>query len=282
MSILLDALRKSEKDQQKAESPNIHSIEQRDPVSGSFNRKILLLFLFVVLIALGWFVWNQYFKSDGGYQPPVTLTVEEKTEHSVPAAKTQTADGEGTRAVTPIQSLSDAVPSQRTPVESYQKPAVEASKSSAANSGEVIPKTPPENKRKVKKVDGQGTKAGNNANAKKKAPAKATPTAKVDEKIVASGKQAAGKPVAAGQKEFQPEKPAPIGYWELPDSIRAVVPEIRFSVLVWARKKTDRFVLIDGVRYGHWDKLPSGVIVKEIQREGVVFKYRLYEFLVER
>ena len=60
------------------------------------------------------------------------------------------------------------------------------------------------------------------------------------------------------------------------------MPEIKFSVLVFASDPADRFVLINGQRFGEGDSVQSGLMVKEIRREGVVFSYRLYQFLVER
>ena len=87
---------------------------------------------------------------------------------------------------------------------------------------------------------------------------------------------------AAAPEQRDPRQPAPISYWELPDAIRASVPEIKFSVLVYAKNADDRFVLINGQRLGEGDNLQSGPVVKEIRRDGVIFSYRLYQFLVER
>ena len=77
-------------------------------------------------------------------------------------------------------------------------------------------------------------------------------------------------------------EPTPITYWELPDSIRANVPEIKFSVLVYAKQEEDRFVLINGQRLAEGDAVQPGLLVHEIRRDGVIFSYRLYQFLVER
>jgi len=86
----------------------------------------------------------------------------------------------------------------------------------------------------------------------------------------------------ARNKVFEPQEPAPISYWELPDSVRAQVPEIKFTVLVYARRPQDRFVLIEGQRLAEGDSLPSGPKIVEIRLDGVVFSYRLYRFLVAR
>ena len=58
--------------------------------------------------------------------------------------------------------------------------------------------------------------------------------------------------------------------------------DYRFSVLVFAADPEDRFVLIDGQRLKEGDSIQPGLLVKEIRRDGVVFSYRLYQFLVER
>lgn len=76
--------------------------------------------------------------------------------------------------------------------------------------------------------------------------------------------------------------PKPIGYWELPDSIRTLVPEIHFTVLVYDENPAQRFVLIDGQRLVEGDAVLPGLQVEEIRRDGVIFSYRLYKFLVER
>jgi general secretion pathway protein B len=89
-------------------------------------------------------------------------------------------------------------------------------------------------------------------------------------------------PAENSPEPFRPGEPEPIGYWELPDAVRSSVPEIKFSVLVYAADPADRFVLINGQRLGEGDSVQAGLVIKEIRREGVVFSYRLYQFLVER
>ena len=116
-------------------------------------------------------------------------------------------------------------------------------------------------------------------------PAKKTPATP----IVGTGSKQAGsqKPTSqpaakAKPKKNVPHQPEPIGYWELPDAIRAGIPEIKFNVLVYANKPADRFVLIKGQRLREGDSLQPVLLVKEIRRDGVIFSYRLYRFLVER
>ena len=91
-----------------------------------------------------------------------------------------------------------------------------------------------------------------------------------------------GQPAETAEQKYDPGEPEPISYWELPDAVRTDVPEIKFSVLVYATNPEDRFVLINGQRLGEGGSAQPGLVVKEIRRDGVIFSYRLYQFLVER
>lgn len=73
---------------------------------------------------------------------------------------------------------------------------------------------------------------------------------------------------------------SPISYWSLPQSVRNALPEFRITVLVYAEQPADRFVLMNGERYREQDAPESGLILEEIRREGVIFTYRNYRFLV--
>ena len=73
----------------------------------------------------------------------------------------------------------------------------------------------------------------------------------------------------------------PISFWELPQNVRDSLPELRITVLVYAERPEDRFVLIAGQRIVEKDRLDDGVQLAEIRRDGAVFEYRNYRFLVE-
>ena len=71
-----------------------------------------------------------------------------------------------------------------------------------------------------------------------------------------------------------------MSYWALPQGVRDSLPEFRISVLVFADKPEDRFLLINGTRLKEQEELQSGVVLDEIRREGAVFRARNYRFLV--
>ncbi len=240
MSILLEALRKSEKSRRTQEVPDIHADDQSAPDSESLQTGPLVLLLVAALFVSGWFVWHQYRLPAGSYQPPVELA-----DNKTRPVTTPVAGEDGTPQAKPAGQ-------QRTPVETYQQTAEETPQPEA---GEQRPGKP-DPSRTDRRPTGQQP---------------------------ASGQQpAADKPVEVSRKEEPPHQPAPISYWELPDAIRADVPEIRFSVLVYANNPVERFVLINGQRLGEGDNSQPGLVVEEIRRDGVVFSYRVYRFLVER
>jgi len=247
LSILLEALRKSEKNQKTHEVPDIHADDQADSGFESLQTGPLALLLVVALFASGWFVWRQYQRPAGSYQPPVTLAADHVRSVSTPVAE----DGEIIQAA-PAGTVNDKpAGQQRTPVESYQQAA-------GTNPQPQADKPQP----------GKPASSVSDRRAINKKPVSASTTST--------------KPAAVAGKKQAPHQPAPISYWELPDAIRADVPEIRFSVLVYAKNPDDRFVLINGQRLGEGDSSQPGLVIEEIQRDGVVFSYRLYRFLVER
>lgn len=262
MSILLEALRKTEKSQRQSKPPGI---DDDMPAATARPRTRYGLWAVMVVLAValsGWFIWQQY-RPPKGYQPPVSLPAGTRTPVEKPLAAAPAQQGTKTtqwpaaparRAAAPAQKPEG---SQRTPVESFQPPP--APKAAAAGGVKPVP----------------SAEAG-----------------RMDE-VLAAAKQAAAtaqkpaadtrpkpKPEPAQSKEFVPDEPAPISYWELPDAVRAQVPEIKFTVLVYSTHPKDRFVLIDGQRLVEGDRLPSGPKIVEIRLDGVVFSYRLYHFLV--
>jgi len=248
VSILLEALRKSEKSQRPVAPPGIHDAVPEVSTSRRSGLGPVLLLLLAGLLLTGWFTWRQYRPVVVEDQPPVVSSVAHKAPVSAPVAGAP-ADG----VTTPGSS-------QRTPVESY----TDDSNPRVATAG-----TPPV--------------------AAASAPIP-TPAPGINLQSPAKQPVVAGEPLVAAtgshsrsqEDEYQPDEPAPISYWELPDAVRVDVPEIKFSVLVYSSKPDERFILVNGQRLTEGDSLPSGPKVAEIRLDGVVFSYQLYRFLVER
>jgi hypothetical protein len=87
--------------------------------------------------------------------------------------------------------------------------------------------------------------------------------------------------IEPGQSRLEPHVSEPISYWELPQGIRDNLPEIKITVLVYSDKPDERFLLTNGQRMAEKDELENGVVLDEIRRDGAVFLYRKYRFLVK-
>jgi hypothetical protein len=266
MSILLEALRKTE--QQQRPAPTIHDEDPPGSTPEPLFSWPMAAMMAVALVASGWAAWRQYEAPAGVYRPPVTLEssqaevaqtqaqeAQESTVDTAPAGAETPAVREATTPATAPQKPPQR--SQRTPVETYTPPAASAPKADSARS----------------KTTGGSPAAPANDTARRPASG-ATATSAPGGAAPIPG---TGTPQAA-----QPHIPEPIGYWELPDAVRANVPEIKFSVLVYDADPEARFVLINGQRLGEGDELQQGLAVGEIRRDGVVFTYRLYRFFVGR
>ncbi len=277
MSILLEALRKSEKSQRAHEVPTIHADDEVATVPESLATGPLALLLVSALFLSGWFVWHQYQapasfvqpsvadtqepvpdipKPVGGSPSPVADTPTPVVATQAAVANTQTA---AARPQPSVSGAKDESPIVTPPVTSDARTAQVKSSETVVDQSKGKPRTPMESY---------------------KAPAGSTPKTKP-----AGAERVAVTPsptVAVTRPEPRPEEPRPISYWELPDSVRANVPEIKFSVLVYATNPVDRFVLINGQRLVEGDTAGPDLLVNEIRRDGVMFKYRLYLFLVER
>jgi len=262
VSILLEALRKSEKNQKPPEAPDIHADDQAGRMSDSIPTGPLALLLVIALFVSGWFIWNQYRVPAGQYQPPVTLATDEKTPAPTESAE-QESDSEQITQNAPVNAAGQ------------QKVAVPK----VADNSAGRPRTPVE---KFQKAISKDLKPGSVAASKPEAPVKILPGTKAEAGQTAAVKTVSGQRDEVADQEYRPQEPAPISYWELPDAIREEVPEIKFSVLVYAIDPADRFVLVNGQRLVEGDSLLSGPVVKEIRRDGVIFSHRLYQFLVER
>jgi general secretion pathway protein B len=266
MSFLLDALRKNEDRKHLREVPTIFSPGPAG--AGSRGRRrygpvvLLLLPAFLVLL---WFGSRQYVdpaeqagdtavRTTAGIPAPrengaadLATAARREPEAAAPARQAEPGQPE----TVPRVSVSDT----RTPVESLPVPP-----EAEPGSGEAL-------------APGAGEPAAPETGA----------VAATDSTDPEPAGSLAAQPDPTPEPEpFQPNEPAVITYWQLPGAIRGELPALRISVLVYAERPEDRFLLVNGRRLVEGDALSPGLVAEEIRRDGVVFSYRLYRFLVTR
>jgi general secretion pathway protein B len=264
MSILLEALRKSEKNQQVREAPTIHSDDQGGTVSESLPVGPLAVLLIIALFLGGWLIWRQYQPPAGNEEPQVTLEAGSKKAISNPLAVEQQESQQESQPAPSRPETDGSVVQMRTPVESYQPPeGGETATLSTAQEQVTSTASKPATRATTSRSAGPGQTTGSDF---------PEPAQELTQ----------NEPKKTRPERYDPGELTPLGYWDLPDAVRSEVPEIKFSVLVYAADPADRFVLINGQRLAEGDSAQPGLVVEEIQRDGVLFSYRLYRFLVKR
>lgn len=289
MSILLDALKKSEQQRQLGKTPTIHSPGEETVADGGAGRPWIALGLMALAtVAMAWVGWQQL-REPPGLEPAEPALAAELPADASPAAAAESAvpessaAPEGASTGTPAGSPAEPVVARRpqlvrqaprTPVESFAPDTDKLENESAMPPDEVAQSDsqPSEVSRSVRDYEAPAPEAGDSVPAP--APASDARVADAREPERAGGSQ----PAAAAE---EPGASRPISYWELPQGVRDSLPELRITVLVYAERPEDRFVLIAGQRVVEKEQLGEGVVLEEIRRDGAVFEYRKYRFLVE-
>lgn len=91
----------------------------------------------------------------------------------------------------------------------------------------------------------------------------------------------AGKPVAEATPAEAELPPVPL-VWELPLAARQSLPKLAIAMHVWNAEPTMRFVIVNDQRLVEGEAAATGVVVSEIRREGVVFEFQGQRFLLPR
>ncbi len=247
MSILLDALKKSERRQRAGTVPGLAAEPAPMAEQGAGFTRYLLVAV-PVLMCIGWLTWQQYRPLD--YAVEGTLPAPSAGSVTpVPADPQPGQEPEGQAELeTPV---ADSAP--RTPVEQ----ALPGPARAPATEG---PGEAPPEQRQAPEPESPQTQSLTEPAPANQAPATATEPS----------------PASAGSRQD-----SVIGYWELPANVRDGLPPLRVTVLVYSDVEGDRFALVDGQRMHQGDEVQGGGRVAEIRRDGVVFRRGPYRFLVK-
>lgn len=261
MSILLDALKKSEEQRQLGSTPTIHSAAAGSPGGDAIELPWLPLsmmaFSAIVIALIG---WNQYREPSGLESvDTVRVTAEASAEPVVATRRPGDSERAGAAAASSgIQSPDPATPPDSVAVQS-DKPAPDQRERLNESFSSYT----------AEEMDLTEETAGSES---------------IDAEAVDELEQQVSQLASEGDSADEPMEThvsEPISYWELPQGVRDTLPEIKISVLVYAEEPADRFLLVNGIRLGEKEALGDGVELEEIRREGAVFLYRKYRFLMK-
>ena len=264
MSILLDALRKSEAQRHLGAPPTLQTPEHTEassPTGGKTWIPVLMAMLAAVLIT--WMGLAQFW------------TPEMVSGPALPATEGASADG----------SNSSAVSATPDPAGKATQPTGSAVRNFRSDRSQTGAQPAPEGK-SAEPEERVGTLAGT--------PVKSFAGEALDTNIVTeSGSRHEGSTGAAVPSQgeavadaarnvrLEPYIAEPLSYWQIPQSVREGMPQLRITVLVYAEKPEDRFLLVNGERLREQDELTSDLQLEEIQRDRGIFRYRNYRFYVK-
>jgi general secretion pathway protein B len=280
MSILLDALRKSEEQRRLGSAPSIHDgADSSDPGGDSAHQWIPLSLIVLSAIVMIWLGWRQY-------APPLAGTPADAVTGADQVVAADAPQRPRAQGRTPVESYANEVrapqahagPAQvRAPADDVRAPQVHAG---SARDRAVANAQKARVNESFRAYEGEGEPAGREAPERDAAVAMTAPDVVVEPP---PARRPGGNPAPQQSRPSSPEKAAsePITFWELPQGVRDSMPELRISVLVFAKQPEDRFLLISGQRLVEKEELEGGVVLDEIRRDGAVFRYRNYRFLVK-
>lgn len=285
MSLILEALKKSEHQRRLGESPSLGS-----PVMAVRRRRSLLPVL-AVLIALGlvalWWMQREPAAPETGADVAATTPITAKASPSpapaTPAPATPVAAAPRANPAPPPAQKQAAVPAPALDGQSSQREKLRSGELVAANPQAGAAATIKESAA-VSAADPAALAAAM-ANAQKSAAVEA-PTARTKAADLAT------KPAAAPATQSGSATPPPDALakrpddalklmWELPLATRRSLPEIKLSMHVFATDPAQRFVIVNGERRAEGDDF-DGLKLVEIRSDGVVLEAEGVRFLYPR
>ena len=289
MSILLDALKKSEAQRRLGETPTLQTNVSMDEGHNDVRQHWIPLAL--ILLSAGIMTWTGIAQFDQDESLPASaeldgessgVVVSQSGAEAIPApggAEQPTATSARTRgqslprnaATTPVKEyvVDDPPPDAGVPL-----PASRTGEDSETGSPQFA------DAQDASGAGARGLEAGTEPSRRvAHVEVDARPSAEVTVAGSPEG-NAAAEPASARQEMAGQDGYAPqtISYWQMPQSLREEMGEFRISVLVYAENPADRFLLVNGSRLREQEETEGGVRLESIERDRAVFSYRSYRF----
>lgn len=286
MSLILEALKKSEQQRRLGEMPTLGT----PAPLGRRRRSLLPVLAGLIACALGagWWLLRMPGTPPSAEtpKPAVDPTVATATQPMRPAIARNASKPPGARpsAATPNAPLAAPVlPMPTTDRPGAVKPppnaALVGTPTSAAKpappSAPAAAPSKPAAPAAVKPASPKPSDADKPASAKPPVDANApVPKSVAPDAPVAT---AASKPARA-----KPAAPALPSVWELPYGTRKDLPDLKLTMHVYSSAPAERFIVIEGARHVEGDDLGNGVVLHEIRADGMVLDYKGQRFLYPR
>jgi general secretion pathway protein B len=265
MSILLEALKKSERQRQLGQTPTLQTgVEDQSQAQTTLNHWIPLSLMALSASVMVWFGWQQFRTPELGNTPAVPAVMANIDVEPQPRTMTEHIQSKSKR-----QGEQAAPPPASSKKNEDERARLNQSFNDFTADNDAAEAAPPTSNQIV------ATELSSTQEAEPE-PLETRP--RQPGQLNAEPGQSSDEP---GLSSLKPHIAEPISYWELPQGVRDNLPEIKITVLVYADKPDDRFLLTNGQRMAEKDELQSGLVLDEIRRDGAIFMYRKYRFLVK-
>ena len=294
MSLILEALKKSEQQRKLGEAPTLGS-----PVVATRQRRSLLPVLAILIVAAGATGWWLTRPSPKPAPPPQAAPVAATPKSAAPArpAVATPARPASPNPVAPNPAMR-APDRTRTPEEAAAMRAqkLEQTKRMDALAG-ATKATPPAaaaGASKAAPLPPLKAPPGTTKPGVETAPPSTAPAPVAAKTPIAVPPPTAVPPAATADKTATPptgtaaQRPAAASetsvptIWELPYSTRKDLPAIDLSMHVYSSDPKLRFVVIKGDRHAEGDELGQDFILREISQDGLVLEYKGQKFFYPR
>lgn len=265
MSILLDALKKSEQQRrQLAGTDALRAAERASPAPAQSRPWTLLALAVLAAAVLAALLWRYVGPPGALPDDGAGATADAPTERAVPAPSTAES------AIAPAASKPKTLVAEL-PAGSNEDSGATGGKASAEDQAQLS--------RSFNEYRAEAPEVRASQSGTQTAEVKTEPLAAASQPQPVRSLESSPAPSPGASPE--PRVSGPISYWELPQSVRDDLPKLHISVLVYAERPEDRFVLVDGQRMGERHEVGGGLVLEEIRRDGAVFSYRKYRFLIK-
>ena len=297
MSLILEALKKSERQRRLGEAPSLGS-----PVMGVRRRRSLLpalAGLIVVALAIGWWL-----RREPAAETPVVPNVAATPAATSPAATPQAPPVavESTPAATHEHPRAESTAASRLPRSKVPPDAnagIAPDLREKLKSGELVVANPallkPGEAATIKESEAVSAENVPPSDSKTIKPAQApapapAPAAETTKGLpTAAGDKGVPGAVAPAPAQALPSLPpasvdtgdGPTLIWALPYAQRRGIPELKLSMHVFAGEPANRFVIINGNRQVEGDEF-EGLKLIEIRNDGIVLEHEGLRFVYPR
>ena len=278
MSSILDALEKAEEERLRGGSSGLQPVSRKQkarrvPVSVIASGTVVLLLVNLL-------VWWFYFRAEPESEPPVVADVNASPETGASTATVTAMDDRNARVPAPALSLHEhlkrsTAPSARPLSEAAQvkrKPMPVPAPAPAPAPVPAPVTTAPETAAEAHSLPFAGVPAAP-AEAVRASAAVASVAPVQDGGVPEAAAETLAPVLMVEPPSVQEEEPIPL-VWELPQSLREKVLQLKSTIHVFNEIPAQRFVIINMRRYAEGDTLPpDGFVLSRIDQDGVVIDY---------